>query len=183
MPLGAAIFALSLASREVEIGFPENFRNWRFASPGAHGSLGQTEFLGKRCLCFDLFFAGKNRFAEISFSKPLKESSFRELKVEFASGLLKELVIRSVDATGQVFQYRYPLNPGEGWQTVSCRFDNASGLTGWPVTIWGGAKDKKFHFPLKGIGICTDCVMKSALLRDSDFLKCHIGKVTIVTQD
>lgn len=74
---------------------------------------------------------------------------FKNLKKDFLqvsywvkSNDANNLAVRFVDATGQNFQQRIPIDPNGKWQeVVITKFNQGQS--------WGGAKDKKWHAPAK----------------------------------
>ncbi len=67
-----------------------------------------------------------------------------ELRIDVRSSRSQRLTFRLVDDSGQTHQYKTKISGTGDWETVRISLTRK-------LEHWGGAKDGKIHFPIKGL--------------------------------
>ena len=126
---------------------------WSFSSgsefPGASGGFEVVEQEGKKSgkLSFDFSKGGMYVSATSGVEIP---GGNEELRFRVKSRDWQRIMIRLFDSTGQCNQYEMPYADEGDWQLL--RID----LTSKAPLSFGGANDKKLHYPIKKMSIAVN---------------------------
>lgn len=126
---------------------------WNFSSgsefPGASGSFKVVEEEGKKAglLSFDFTKGGLYVSATSSIEIP---SGQEELRFRVKSRDWQRIMIRLIDSTGQCHQYEVPYADEGDWQLLRINLQSQAGLS------FGGANDKKIHYPVKRLTLAVN---------------------------
>lgn len=161
----AVLFATTIQAKDVPIGSFAKGSNdgWTLnlgkEFPGAQGSFAIVEDAGSAsghaAYMEGTFGQGGNYVAiEKRLALPVP---FKTLKFNAKITGLDSIVIRLTDATGQIHQQMIRVKDSSDWQTVE-----VNDCKGESYSAFGGAKDGKWHNPLKGVSIL---ITKAGLAR------------------
>lgn len=123
---------------------------WTFSSgaefPGAKGSFAVVEEEGKKAgkLLHDFTNGGLYVAATSTVQIP---GGNEELRFRVKSADWQRIMIRLFDSTGQCHQYELPYADEGDWQLLRIDLLSKAGLS------FGGANDKKLHYPINKISI------------------------------
>jgi hypothetical protein len=121
--------------------------HWKFTNgpefKGAIGSMDVPEKNGKPLVIHYDFTGGGNYVSAFKLLDP--KLSIEKLSIH-ADTASTDLSLRVIDQTGQTFQYK--LNTPDAGGPVTLDLSKAK-----PMTSWGGAKDRKLHYPLGSLWI------------------------------
>lgn len=83
----------------------------------------------------------------VAFGRKLaKPLPFKRLSFKIKTQDYDSIKLRLIDGSGQIHQQTIDLKDYEDWQDI-----NVEKASGKGYVFWGGAKDAKWHDPLKGI--------------------------------
>lgn len=120
---------------------------------GAKGRFGVAPggYGGTQAARIEADFRGGGQY--VALSRPIDtDRGFLALRFWVKSDQATGLAVRVVDRTGQCHQQSVRLEPGGTWQEVRItRFDQGS-----HYVSWGGAKDRQWHPPAKGLSILVE---------------------------
>lgn len=126
---------------------------WSFSAgtefPGANGGFAVVEQEGKKSgkLSFDFSKGGMYVSATSGVEIP---GGNEELRFRVKSRDWQRIMIRLFDSTGQCHQYEMPYADEGDWQLL--RID----LTSKAPLSFGGANDKKLHYPIKKMSLAVN---------------------------
>ncbi len=125
---------------------------------------------------------GKNHMAVImSRHVPQKIGKFKEIRLDVNSPTEPHVGVALIDATGQTFLHYVKIPTRNSWHTVTCSFDPRDANPGRSVIMWGGAKDRKFHEPLKAEDIYLDWSFRGPDPSFGARGQIYFGKIELVT--
>ena len=91
--------------------------------------------------------------AWITIKKPLDlRNPVKSVSLWVKSAEARQITVQVVDSTGQTLQVRPKLTPGKEWQKITV--DSFESGPGWQA--YGGANDKKVHWPLGFLNILIE---------------------------
>lgn len=150
-----AAFQASAWDETVLGDFKDGLDGWRFnvgdEFPGSEGNLWHEKTDGGGAAILEGFF--KNGGAYVLMAKTFKPPpAVSSVSITLTATDVKTLVFRATDSTGQVFQQWVDLErSGKKSTIVIPSFDK-----GKAIGHWSGAKDGKWHGPLREIALLID---------------------------
>lgn len=123
-------------------------RTWRFNEgrefPGASGKIVR---LADGEVQLDYDFSDGGRYVTMDTQITAANNPGKEIRFRVKADHPLPMILRLIDSTGQTFQIRSPYNRPGAWQPFRVNLES------FRAQSWGGAADKKFHFPLKSLRI------------------------------
>ncbi len=136
-----------VAGRDFQLPLTHARGRWKFTNgpefKGANGSMDVPEKNGQPLVIHYDFTGGGNYVSAFKLLDPKLNIEKVSIDADIASA---DLSLRVVDQTGQTFQYK--LNTPKAGQPVTLNLSNAK-----PQSSWGGAKDRKLHYPLSSLWV------------------------------
>jgi hypothetical protein len=142
-----------------DVSLPASGRGWKFNPgrefAGAAGKLTRAEQNGTEMLVVEYDFSGGGRYVSADTSVEIG-TDIGEIRFAAKSGNALTLAVRLIDSTGQTFQVKKPCDREDAWQLFRVVLADVKGQS------WGGANDKKIHFPIRQVRICISTTGKDA---------------------
>jgi hypothetical protein len=147
--------------------------------PGAQGTLAvlpEKGPKGQAAILLEGAFGSGGRYVMMESELPSK-TAVKVVRFKLKTKNLTHLIFRFTDGSGQIHQRKVALKDTDEWQDVSVNIKNSKHMA-----AWGGAKDGKWHDPLKKIAIMLNSTLMSSgtlgkiLIADMEFLNTVKGE-------